>query len=102
MELALGKLSVEIAALREQIESQRGGAIGRTGGGVLAWGRWLLAFLMRHLAFDGALLLLLLVWARRKGDRRIEQGLQLFYYWIREQFGKIKVPNALSRVMKPL
>ena len=101
MELALGKLSVEIAALREQIESQRDEVAGRTGG-VLTWTRWLLSVLMKHVLVDGVLLLLLVAWARRKEDRRLEQGLQLFYYWIREQLGRIKVPETLQRAVKSM
>ena len=104
MEVALVKLSVEIAALREQIES-RSLALGNSGGsraGALRWLRWWASFLVRHAALDGVLLLLMVAWARRRGDRRLEEGLWGIWSWIREQAGRFRVPIFMRGGIKLL
>ena len=99
MEQALVKLSVEIAALREQIERRAEGGGGRRGaGGVLGWVRWMLSVVVRHALFDGSVLLLLMALARKKGDRRLEDGLRMMYCWIREQLGRNRVLGVLKTV----
>ena len=99
MEQALVKLSVEVAALREQIERRSIGD-GRRANGAWAWARWLAAVFLRHLLVDGAVLALVVLWARRKGDRRLEQGLRLFCVWVKEQMGRVRVPEMLRRAAR--
>lgn len=94
IEQALVKLTTEVAALREQVEAKRIGE-GKRRNGMWAWMCWLVWIAVRHLVVDLALLGLLLVWARRKGDRRVEQGLELLLGYVRERVRKARVPGVL-------
>lgn len=93
VEQALVKMTVEVAALREQMEAERIGD-GKRRNGVWAWMRWLVWTSLRHLLVDVALLALLIIWARRKGDHRAEQGLRLMLLWVKEQVGAVRIPRA--------
>ena len=92
IERALAKMTTEIAALREQIEAKRRGD-GRRRSGLWAF----LWITVRHVFVDLALLGLLVAWARRKGDRRVEQGLDLLLQYLRQRTRKIGLPD-LSRL----
>ena len=92
IERALVKITTEIAALREQIEAKRIGD-GRRRNGLWAF----LWITVRHVFVDLALLALLVAWARRKGDRRVEQGLNLLLQYLRQRTRKIGLPD-LSRL----
>ena len=94
IELALVKMTTEIAALREQIEASRI-RDGRRRNGVWGWMTWLVWVTVRHLVLDLALLGLLVAWARRKGDRRVEQGLDLLLQYLRHRTRKIGLPGIL-------
>ncbi|KAL8838022.1 MAG: hypothetical protein Q9170_002303 [Blastenia crenularia] len=91
IEAALFKMSTEVAALREQIEAKR---IGRSmygkGCGAWAWTQWLVWTAMRQLLVDAVMLGLVFLWARRKNDQRIEQGLWLVMQAVKEQLREIK------------
>lgn len=71
MERAVVRLSAEIAALREQItagrewRSKKEKSLG-------AWMGWLLWLAMKHLILDVLILGLVLLWMRRRKDRRLE------------------------------
>ena len=94
IEHALVKMTTEVAALREQIELKRiGDARRRTG--LWAWMTWLVWVAVRHVVVDLALLGLLVAWARRKEDRRVEQGLDLLLQYLRHRIRKIRVPAML-------
>lgn len=71
VEQALVKMTAEIAALREQISTGREyqGKKRRSPGRWLTWFIWLC---MRHFLVDMLVLGLLLLWLRRRKDRRIE------------------------------
>lgn len=71
VEQALVKMTAEIAALREQIATGREyqGKKRRSLGRWLAWLMWVC---MRHFLIDLVMLGLLLIWLRRRKDRRIE------------------------------
>lgn len=71
MERAIMRLSTEIAALREQITSGREWR-SRKERSVGAWTRWLLWTAMKHAAVDALLVFLVLIWMRRRKDRRLE------------------------------
>lgn len=79
VELALVRMTAEMAALREQIATGREyrGQRRRTIG---AWMSWLVWVSMRHIALDGILLFWLLIWLRRKRERRLED---LVREWLR-------------------
>lgn len=95
IEQALVKMTTEVAALREQIEAKRIGD-GRRRNGLWAWMTWLVWVSVRHLLVDLALLGLLVAWARRKGDRRVEQGLDLLLQYLRQRTRKIRLPGFIA------
>lgn len=94
IEHALVKMTTEIAALRELIEPKRTGD-GRRRKGIWVWMTWLVWVTVRHFVVDLALLGLLVAWARRKGDRRVEQGLDLLLQYFRHRTRKIRLPDVL-------
>ena len=93
IEHTLIKLTTEISALREQVEAKRIGE-GKRRNGVWAWITWLVWVTLRHFVVDLAILGFLVVWARRKGDRRVEQGLELLLGYVREKAQKIRLPGS--------
>ena len=95
IEHALVKLTTEVAALREQIEAKQIGD-GRRRNGLWAWMTWLVWVTVRHLIVNVALLGLLVAWARRKEDRRVEQGLKLLLQYLRQRARKIGLPTIIS------
>ncbi|KAL8656302.1 MAG: hypothetical protein Q9210_000340 [Variospora velana] len=92
IENALIKTSTEVAALREQMESQggRGRNMYGKGGGAWAWMRWLIWAASRQLLADAVMLGLAYLWARRKGNQKIEQGLWLVMQALKEQLGELR------------
>ena len=93
IEHTLIKLTTEITALREQVEAKRIGE-GKRRNGVWAWITWLVWITLRHFVVDLAILGFLVVWARRKGDRRVEQGLELLLGYVREKAQRIRLPGS--------
>lgn len=87
VEQALVKMTAEIAALREQIATGREyqGKKRRSPGRWIAWFLWLC---MRHFFVDVVLIGFLLLWLRRRKDRRIEdlvrEGLRIGREYIRK------------------
>ncbi|RKU47368.1 hypothetical protein DL546_006295 [Coniochaeta pulveracea] len=71
MEGAIVRLSAEIAALREHITSQREWRIRRERS-FGSWLGWIFGVIVKHLAVDALILALVLIWMRRKKDRRLE------------------------------
>ena len=94
IEHALVKMTTEVAALREQIEAKRKAAVRRRNG-LWAWMTWLVWVTARHFVVDLALLGLLVVWARRKGDPRVEQWLDLLLQYLRLRTRKFGLPNMV-------
>ena len=94
IEQALVKMTTEVAALREQMEAKRI-RDGRRRNGLWAWMTWLVWVSVRHVLVDLALLGLLVAWARRKGDLRVEQGLDLLVQYLRQRTRKIRLPGVL-------
>lgn len=90
IERTLVKMTVEIAALREVVDAARIGD-SRRRNGVWAWFNWLILGGCRHLLVDLALLGLFVVWARRKGDYRVEQGLALLWGYVREKIRRLRI-----------
>lgn len=95
IEQALVKMTTEVAALREQVEAKRIGN-GRRRNGLWAWMTWLVWISVRHFLVDLALLGLLVAWARRKGDQRVEQGLDLLLQYLRHRTRKIRLPSFVT------
>lgn len=71
MERAIVRLSAEIAALREQITTGREWR-SKKDRSFSAWMGWILWNAVKHLILDAFLLALVLVWMRRRKDRRLE------------------------------
>ena len=94
IEHALVQMTTEVAALREQLEAKRIGD-GRRRNGLWAWITWLVWVTVRHVVVDLALLGLLVVWARRKEDRRVEHGLELLLQYLRHRTRKTRLPGIL-------
>ena len=92
MERAMVKLSAEIAALREQIlsgrefRSRQESARRRTW---LSWFGWLAWVLCKHLAVDAVLLAAVLLWMRRRKDRRLEDHVRAALEVLREYIRKV-------------
>jgi hypothetical protein len=91
VERAVIKLSAEVAALREQIttgrewRSRRERSLG-------AWISWLAWMVMKHLAVDLVVLSIVLLWMRRKKDRRLEDLVRAALRLVREYVRKV-VPS---------
>ncbi|KAF9877723.1 hypothetical protein CkaCkLH20_04858 [Colletotrichum karsti] len=71
VERALEKMSAEVAALREQITTGREWK-SRKQRSFMAWVRWFVWIVMKHLAIDTVLLAFILLWMRKRKDRRLE------------------------------
>ncbi|KAJ6261225.1 hypothetical protein Dda_3893 [Drechslerella dactyloides] len=88
VEVALTKMTAELAAMREQLDVARTSAAavnmnisrGISRGKLttlrrwISWGVWMV---MKHLVVDAVLLGVLVMWMRRRGDRRVEHVLGL-------------------------
>lgn len=87
VEAAIVKMTAEMAALREQIESGREWR-GRRRRTIGAWVGWFLFETIRHFILDAVLLGIVLLWMRRKKDRRLEdavrEGLRVAREYIRK------------------
>lgn len=90
MERAIVRLSAEIAALREQIATGREwrSRKERTFG---AWAGWVFRLVAKHFAIDLVLLLLLLLWMRKRKDRRLEDHVR----------GALRVLREYARMVLP-
>jgi uncharacterized membrane protein len=87
VEAAIVKMTAEMAALREQIESGREWR-GRRRRTIGAWAGWFLFETIRHFILDAVLLGIVLLWMRRRKDRRLEdavrEGLRVAREYIRK------------------
>lgn len=87
VERALEKLTAEVAAMREQITTGREWK-SRKQRSFMAWARWFVWIVMKHLAIDIVLLAFILLWMRKRKDRRLEDlvraGLKLMREYVRK------------------
>jgi hypothetical protein len=87
VEATLLKMTAEMAALREQIETGRDWRIRRQRS-VGAWLGWLIWVTIRHFLLDTLFVGLVLLWMRKRKDRRLEdlvrQGLRIGREYIRK------------------
>ncbi|KJZ80366.1 hypothetical protein HIM_00216 [Hirsutella minnesotensis 3608] len=88
VERAITKLSAEVAALREQITTGREWRSKKERSFPAWFGRiaWLI---MKHLVFDSVILLLILLWMRKRRDRRLEDLVRAALKIIREYVRKV-------------
>ena len=80
IETALSRLSVEVAALREQMSDSRIVPRRRPGSvrWIWAWAQWLIWTTIQQIAFDLILLSCAVLYGRWAGDRRIEDAIRGF------------------------
>lgn len=89
VEQALTKMTAEIAAVREQMEART--LAHRRRSGVWAWLKWMLWVVVRQIVWDVALLGVLLIWMRMRGDRRLEERLREGWSGVRARLGRVKL-----------
>ena len=100
VEQALVKMTVEVAALREQLEAQRFGGTLRRRGSFWAWTLGFAWACLKHVFIDATLLGLLILWARARKDPMAEQTLRMLFSWIRLQitkFMKVRPARLLTQ-----
>ncbi|KAI9673313.1 MAG: hypothetical protein M1829_004079 [Trizodia sp. TS-e1964] len=87
VEQSLIKMTAEIAALREQMETRRGFEWRRRRniGAWLAWVSWIA---LKHVTVDSIVAALLLLWMRRRRDPRLEKALRQIWLVFKEGWGR--------------
>ncbi|KAK3343885.1 acyl CoA binding protein-domain-containing protein [Lasiosphaeria hispida] len=88
MERAIVRLSAEIAALREQIATGREWR-SRKERSVNAWVGWSFWLIAKHFAIDLAVLFFLVLWMRRRKDKRLEDHVRGVVRIAREYIRKV-------------
>jgi hypothetical protein len=76
IEASLIKMTAEVAALREQLEARRLFSYSKS----YTFFRWIIRFIwsfLKHVAIDIVILGLILLWMRRKKDRRLEGAVRV-------------------------
>lgn len=96
VEQALTKMTAEIAAVREQMESRT--LAHRRRSGLWAWLKWILWTVVRQIIWDLALLGVLLIWMRMRGDRRVEDRLRTGWSEVKARLGRIKLLRRFGEV----
>ncbi|KAM3540819.1 hypothetical protein ARSEF1564_006235 [Beauveria bassiana] len=99
MERAITKLSAEVAAMREQISTGREWR-SKKDRSFPSWLGWLVWSIMKHLLIDCVILSLILVWMRRRKDRRLEDLVRAALTLIREYVRNIVPASILQLVHK--
>ncbi|KAK0626138.1 acyl CoA binding protein-domain-containing protein [Immersiella caudata] len=88
MERAIVRLSAEIAALREQIATGREWRAKKEKS-VGAWAGWVFWLVVKHVTVDVVILLFVLLWMRRRRDRRFEDHVRGALGVMREYVRKV-------------
>lgn len=96
VEQALTKMTAEIAAVREQMESRT--LAHRRRSGLWAWLKWILWVIMRQIIWDLALLGGLLIVMRMRGDRRVEDRLRTGWSKLKARLGRVKLLKQMGEV----
>lgn len=88
MEHALTKLSAEVAALREQITTGREWR-SKKERSFPSWAGYLIWSILKHLIVDSIILGIILLWMRRRKDRRLEDLVRATLTLVREYVRKV-------------
>ncbi|KAF7544803.1 hypothetical protein G7Z17_g9670 [Cylindrodendrum hubeiense] len=88
VERALTTMSAEVAALREQITTGREWRAKKERS-FPAWANWLAWLVMKHLLADLVILAIVLIWMRRRKDRRLEDLVRAAFKLVREYIRNI-------------
>ncbi|KAF4770105.1 hypothetical protein HAV15_011823 [Penicillium sp. str.  len=99
VEQALTKMTAEIAAVREQMEARS--VAQRRRSGLFAWLKWMIWVAVRQILFDIAMLGMLLIWMRLRGDRRVEQRLKTGWAAVKARLGKFKLLKMVDMPILP-
>ncbi|KAK2861078.1 hypothetical protein FQN49_004568 [Arthroderma sp. PD_2] len=89
VEQALTKMTVEVAAVREQLESRK--AFEQKKSGIWAWLKWLAWVALRQLCWDLALLGIMLVYIRVRDERRLGRTLKSAWLEVRQRLFNIRI-----------
>jgi len=102
VEQALTRMTAEVAALREQMESSRvfGNVSGKKRRSLWAWIKWLVWVATRQVLIDAVMLGCLALWMRMRGDRRLDSRLKQLWSEVRLRLEKIrwKIPGFPIRL----
>ncbi len=82
MEVALTRMTAEIAALREQMSDSRVFGTAHRRSSLLSWFRWLIWAALKQVGVNVALVGVIVLWGRWKGDRRAEE-------WVKRRWKEI-------------
>ncbi|OAQ73023.1 Acyl CoA binding family protein [Pochonia chlamydosporia 170] len=88
VERAVTKLSAEVAALREQITTGREWR-SKKERSFPTWFGWILWVFLKHLIADFVILAIILIWMRRRKDRRLEDLVRSALKLVREYVRKV-------------
>lgn len=99
VEQALTKMTAEIAAVREQMEARS--VAQRRRSGLFAWLKWMIWVAVRQIVFDIAMLGMLLIWMRLRGDRRVEHRLKTGWAAVKLRLGKLKLLKIVDMPILP-
>lgn len=96
VEQALTKLTAEIAAVREQLETQA--LYRRRRSSIWAWMKWLFWIAMRQILWDISLLGIVLIWFRLKGDPRLENRVRAALTTLKARLKNLQLMKRLPRI----
>ncbi|EAW07602.1 acyl-CoA-binding domain-containing protein [Aspergillus clavatus NRRL 1] len=88
VEQALTKMTAEVAAVREQMEART--LTSRRRSAVWAWLKWIVWATFRQIIFDLAILGMVLIWMRLKGDRRLEEKLRVGWAEVKTRLARLR------------
>ena len=94
VEQALTNMTAEVAAVREQMETRA--LTQRRRSGLWAWLKWLLWVTLRQILWDVAMMGLLLIWMRARGDKRVEDRLRMGWANVKNKLIGLGVFRQLS------
>ena len=94
VEQALTNMTAEVAAVREQMETRA--VSQRRRSGLWAWLKWLLWVTLRQILWDVAMLSVLLIWMRARGDRRVEDRLLTGWAQVKNKLVRLGVFRKLA------
>lgn len=105
IEQALTKMTTEIAALREQLDSlpithHSHSSLRKPSNffsWILSWGKWFLFHTLRQLLWQSVILSIVLVWLRSRGDTRLERRVVTILLQLRR-----RMMNAIRSVPRQL
>lgn len=97
MEKALAKMATEVAALREQLEDRRIKQRRAQAKRVWLWVAWCVWAIARHLVFEAVFWGLVILWMRKRGDKRAEEALRIVGRFVREGLKEVGLRKRKTR-----